>query len=143
LSTKVPAGHIDQEVQATAFVAVLNDPLEQAEQTRSEVAVGSERTNVPGRQEVVATHGVAEFRSLSHVPDAQETGAASPPAQYWPAAQGAQTAAEVAVPEATSCVPAAQVPWGWQEIWLLLDEYCPAGQAAHERSSMFEGAFVT
>jgi hypothetical protein len=80
---------------------------------------------------------------LSQVPAAQEIGAASPPAQYCPAEHAAQTTADVEVPEAICCVPAVQVPWDWQDVWLLLAEYCPTGQAAHERSIVAEGVFVT
>jgi hypothetical protein len=54
-----------------------------------------------------------------------------------------QTVAEVEVPEAVCTVPAAQVPCGWHEVWLLLAEYSPDGQAAHVRSTVVEGMLVT
>jgi hypothetical protein len=143
LATKLPAGQVDQGVQERASVVVLNAPLAHAAHTRSLVALPSEPTKVPGRQEVFATHGVAALRSLSHVPPAQAVGSASPPGQNWPGSHEVQIVAEVEVPEAVCTLPAGQVPCGWQEVWLLLAEYCPAGQAAQVRSTVVEGALVT
>ena len=143
LPTKVPAWQVDQGAQAMALDTVLNSPLGHASHTRSLVALPAEPTYVPGRHEVIVTHGVAALRSLSQLPAVQETGSASPPSQYWPAAHEPHTVDEVEVPEAVCTVPAGQEPCGWHEFWLLLAEYCPGWQAAHVRSTVAEGAFVT
>ena len=143
MPTKVPAGQIDQAAQAAALVTVLNDPLAHAAHARSMVALPSAPTKVPGRHVVFAAHGVAALRSWSHVPAVQVTGSASPPGQYWPATHAVQIVAEVEVPEPVCTVPAGQVPCAWHEVWLLLAEYWPDGQAAHVRSIVTEGVLLT
>lgn len=143
LLTKVPAGQVDHDVQAATSGVVLNEPLAQAAHTRSLVVEPSDATKVPGMHDVLATQGVAALRSLSQLPGPHATGGAVPPAQYSPATHAAQIAGEVGVPGAVSTVPAAQVPCGWHEVWLLLAEYSPGGQAAHVRSTVVEGVFVT
>jgi hypothetical protein len=110
--TNVPAGQVDHGAQAGALTSELNEPLTHVAQTRSVVAVPSVATDVPGKHDDLATHGVAELRSLSQVSAVQATGVAVPPAQYWPGEQAAQIAGEVAVPEDSCSVPAAQVPCG-------------------------------
>ena len=143
LPTKVPAVQIDHGMQAAALAAVLNEPLAHAVHTRSLVAVPAEPTKVPGKHDVLATQGVAALRSLSQLSAAQATGAAMPPAQYCPAAQAAQTVSDVEVPASVCTVPAAQVPCGWHEVWLLLLEYWPEGQSAQIRSTVVDGVLAT
>jgi hypothetical protein len=143
LLTNVPGWQLDQGAQVDSLAAVLNEPLAHGRHTLSLVAVPSDDTNMPARQEVWLTHGVAGLRSLSHVPAAQTTGVAVSPAQYWPAGHAMHTTGEVEVPDAICSVPAAQVAWAWHEVWLLLAEYSPAGQAAHTRSIVVDGVLVT
>jgi hypothetical protein len=40
-------------------------------------------------------------------------------------------------------VPAAQVPWFWQLVWLLLLEYWPVGHGLHRRSAVVDGVLLT
>ena len=143
LPTKVLAGQIDHATQAAALVVALHDPLAQAAQVRSLVALPSDPTKVPGRHEVFATHGVAALWSLYQAPATQVTGSTVPPTQYCPAAQAVHTAGEVGVPTAVWTVPAPQVPCGWHDVWLLLAENWPAAQAAHVRLTVVEGVLAT
>jgi hypothetical protein len=49
--TYVPGWHVDQGPHEVTFVPVLNCPLVQLEQIRSEVDVGAAETNCPAVQE--------------------------------------------------------------------------------------------
>jgi hypothetical protein len=63
LLTKVPATQVNHGVHATALTVVLNCPLSHDVQERSMTQLPSEATQVPGRQDVFATHGVAALPS--------------------------------------------------------------------------------
>ena len=60
-----------------------------------------------------------------------------------PGSHASHIAGEVAVPGAVSTLPAAQLPCGWQLVWLLLFEYCPLGQGPQARSTVADGALFT
>ena len=100
-------------VHNAALLVELKLPLAQAAQVRSVVVVPSCVTYVPARQVVLATQAVAGLPSLSHVPDTQVVCGLVPPAQYWPATHGVQTAGKVGVPGVVCTVPATQAPWFW------------------------------
>ena len=86
-------------------------PLAHAAQVRSVVVVPSFVTWLPARQVVFTTQTVAGLPSLSQVPATHVVWGLVPPAQYWPATHGVQTAADVDVPAAVCTVPAGHVPW--------------------------------
>jgi hypothetical protein len=77
----VPAAHVVQGVQATAFAAALNVPLAQGAQTRSSIALPEVDANFPATHVVKAAQAVAGSPSWSQVPLAHGTDTAAPPAQ--------------------------------------------------------------
>ena len=95
--TRVPGVHVVQGVHRFAFDVVVNVPLAQAVQTWSSVAVPNAATRVPGGHAVHATQAVLELLSWSQVMGAQACLGASPPGQYVPTSQSAQTGGEVGV----------------------------------------------
>jgi hypothetical protein len=101
LLTNSPARQLFHDEHDVALEVVLYVPLAQALQRRSAVAEPGVPTDCPGLQVVHATHAVAGFLSWSQVPFPHATGAASAPAQYWPAEHAAQVGMVVAVPGAT------------------------------------------
>ncbi|MBK6849023.1 MAG: hypothetical protein IPG96_16305 [Proteobacteria bacterium] len=81
LQMKVPAAQVRHAVQEAVLVRVLKVPLAHAAQRRSAVVVPSLATYCPAVQFVFLVQSVAALPSWSHVPAAQATGGALPPAQ--------------------------------------------------------------
>jgi hypothetical protein len=130
-------------VQEAALAVALKALASHDWHVRSEVAVASARTRVPGGQTLTEAQAVAGMPSLSHVPSPQVVAGLVPPAQYWPATQGSHAVALAEVPAAVWIVPAAQLPWGRQLDWFAPLEYCSLGQAVHTRSAVDEGVLLT
>lgn len=86
---------------------------------------------------------MAGLPSLSQVSPSHATVGAVPPAQNWPAPHCLQTGALVSVPAAICTVPAAHALAERHADWFATFVLLPAGQAAHTRSLVADGRFVT
>lgn len=115
--TKVPGAQVRHWSQASALTVVLKVPVPQGLQVLSVVAVPQVTRRWPAVHTVHGVQAVAAFASWSQVLGAQVTFGVVPPAQYVPAAQGAQPGAAVGVPAVSCSVPGAHAPWGRHEAW--------------------------
>lgn len=106
VTTRVPARQSVQAMQAALFEALLKVPLAQAAQVRFVVALPGETTTCPGAQSRLGTHWLAALPSWSQLPMPQACGAAAPPGQYWPAAQGSHVGGRPSLAGAVWRVPA-------------------------------------
>ena len=80
---------------------------------------------------------------MSHQPAGHAIAGVSPPGQYSPASQGAQTGGVVLVPGAVCSVPASQAPTGRHMLWFGAVEKVPMAQSVHMRSTDALGVLLT
>ncbi len=139
----MPALQVDQLAQSAWFDVVEYVPLAHAVQRRSVVVVPLVSMRCPGAQSLHATHGLAAFASSSHIPAAQSTAAAFPPAQYCPAAQAAHWGLVDGDPGVISTVPAWHASGGKHVAWFGDVLLSPSGHAAHTRSLEAVPAWLT